>query len=57
LIIYVCFEANFRETCFFANFSLVSDLQCEASGRTYSYVRTRAVLLYVDLEIAVGTVK
>jgi hypothetical protein len=44
LIIYACSEANFREKYFSANFSPVSDFQCEASGRTYSYFRTRAVL-------------
>jgi hypothetical protein len=36
LIIHVCSEANFREKYFSANFSPVSDFQCEASGRTYS---------------------
>jgi hypothetical protein len=57
LIIYVCFEANFREKYFLANFSPVSDFQCEASGWTFSYVRMRAVLPYADLEVAVWTVK
>jgi hypothetical protein len=38
LIIYACFEANFREKYFSANFSQVSYFQCEVSGLTYSYV-------------------
>jgi hypothetical protein len=50
-------KLNFRKKYFSANFSPVSDFQCEASGRTYSYVQTRAVLLYVDLVVAVRTVK
>jgi hypothetical protein len=56
-IIYACSEANFREKYFSANFFPVSDFQCEASGRTYSYVRARAVLPYTDLEVGVQTVK
>jgi hypothetical protein len=32
------------EKYFSANFSPASDFQCEASGWTYSYVQTRAVL-------------
>jgi hypothetical protein len=42
---------------FFANFPQVSDFQCEASGWTYSYVQTRAVLPYADLAVAIWTVK
>jgi hypothetical protein len=57
LIIYVCSEANFKEKYFFANFPQVSDFQCEASRRTYSYVRTSAVLPYTELEVAVQMVK
>jgi hypothetical protein len=57
LIIYACSEANFREKYFSRNFSSVSDFQCEASGLTYSYIRTRAVLPYADLAVAVWTVK
>jgi hypothetical protein len=44
LIIYAYSEANFREKYFSANFYPVSDFKCEASRRTYSYVRTSAVL-------------
>jgi len=44
LIIYACSEANFREKYFFANFPQISDFLCEASGWTYSYVRTSTVL-------------
>jgi hypothetical protein len=57
LIIHVCSEANFREKYFSANFSSILDFQCEASGRTYSYVRTSAVLPYTVLAVAVQTVK
>jgi hypothetical protein len=52
LIIHACSEANFRKKYFSANFSPASDFQCEASGWTYSYVQTRAVLPYADLEVA-----
>jgi len=57
LIIHACSEANFREKYFSANFSPVSDFQCEASGWTYSYVQTRAVLPYADLAVVIRTVK
>jgi len=57
LIMYAFSEANFKENYFFANFSSVSDFQCEAFGRTYSYVWTRVVLPYTDLAVAVRTVK
>jgi hypothetical protein len=56
LIIHACSEANFREKYFSANFSPVSDFQCEASGQTYSYVRTSAVLPYAVLAVAIRTV-
>jgi hypothetical protein len=54
---YACSETNFREKYFSANFSQVSDFQCEVSGWTYSYVRMRAVLPYADLAIVIRTVK
>jgi hypothetical protein len=54
LIIHVCSEANFRKKYFSTNFSPVSDFQCEASRRTYSYIQTRAVLPYADLVVATG---
>jgi len=57
LIIHACSEANFREKYFSANFSPASNFQCEASGQTYSYVLTNAVLLYADLAVAIRTVK
>jgi hypothetical protein len=57
LIIHACSEANFWEKYFSANFSPVSDFQCEASERTFSYVRTSAVLPYAVLAVAVWTVK
>jgi hypothetical protein len=38
-------------------FPQVSVFQCEASGRTYSYVRTSAVLPYAVLAVAVRMVK
>jgi hypothetical protein len=57
LIIHACFEANFWEKYFSANFSPVSDFQCEASGWTYSHIRTRAVLPYADLAIVIRMVK
>jgi hypothetical protein len=43
LIIHACSEANFWRKYFFANFSLVSYFQCEASGWTYSNVLAVAV--------------
>jgi hypothetical protein len=57
LIIHACSEANFREKYFSAHFSPVSDFQCEASERTYSYVQTRVVLPYADLAVAIRTGK
>jgi hypothetical protein len=42
---------------FSANFSVVSEFQGKASGRIYSYVRTRAVFPYADLAVAIRTVK
>jgi hypothetical protein len=57
LIIHACSEAKFREKYFTTNFSPVSDFQCEASRRTYSYVRTSVVLPYTILAVAIWTVK
>jgi hypothetical protein len=57
LIIHVCSEANFREKYCFANFSPISDFQCEVSGRIYSYFRTSAVFPYSVLAVAVRMVK
>jgi hypothetical protein len=57
LIIHACSEANFWEKYFSANFSLVSDFQCEVSGWTYSYIRTSAVLPYADLAVVIRMVK
>jgi hypothetical protein len=57
LIIHACSEANFREKYFSANFSPVSDFQCEASEPTYSYVQMKAVLPYADLAVTIRTVK
>jgi hypothetical protein len=45
------------KTYFSANFPQVSDFQCEASGRTFSYVRTGVVLPYADLAVAIRMVK
>jgi hypothetical protein len=39
LIIHSCSEAIFRKNILSTNFPPVSDFQCEASGRIYSYVR------------------
>jgi len=50
-------KLNFEKNIFPANFSPVSDHQCEASGRTYSYVRTSVVFPYAVLAVAVRTVK
>jgi hypothetical protein len=57
LIIYACSKANFREKKISANFPQVSDFQCEASGRTFSYILTSTVLSCADLVVAVWTVK
>jgi hypothetical protein len=57
LIIHACSKADIREKYFSANFPQVSNFQREASGWTYSYVRTRAVLSYVAPAVVVWTVK
>jgi hypothetical protein len=49
LIIYAWSEANFRKNIFLQIFLKVSDFQCEASGRTFSYVLTSEVLPYAVL--------
>jgi hypothetical protein len=46
-------KLTFGKNIFSANFSPVSYFQCEASGRTFSYVRTSTVLLYAVLAVAV----
>jgi hypothetical protein len=56
-IIHACSEANFWEKYFSANFPPVSDFQCEASGWTYSYIQTSAVLPYADLAVVIRMVK
>jgi hypothetical protein len=50
-------KLTFGKYIFSPNFSLVSYFQCEASGRTYSYIRTKVVLMYTVLAVAVRTVK
>jgi hypothetical protein len=57
LIIHECSETNFLEKYLSANFPQVSIFQCEASGWTYSYIQTRAVLPYADLAVAIRMVK
>jgi hypothetical protein len=53
LIIHACYEANFKEKYFSANFPPISDFRYEAFERIYYWVWTRAVLPSADMAVAV----